>query len=54
METRSYVIEFSKTAADDLTPRWRDNGNTKTYYGRGYFTTDTTYNDSTHYKWHVC
>ena len=31
-----------------------DNGNTATYYGRGYFTSYTTNHDSGHQKWHVC
>jgi hypothetical protein len=31
-----------------------DNGNTATYYGRGFFTTNTTYHDSTHHSYHVC
>ena len=31
-----------------------DGGNTATYYGRGFFTSYTTYHDSSHQKWHVC
>lgn len=31
-----------------------DNGNYATYYGRTFFTTNTTYHDSDHHKWHVC
>ena len=31
-----------------------DNGNTATYYGRGFFTSNSTYYDSSHQKWHVC
>lgn len=30
-----------------------DNGKTATYYGRGFFTTTTTYHDSSHNRWHV-
>jgi hypothetical protein len=31
-----------------------DGGKTSDYYGRGYFTTNTTYHDSSHQHWHVC
>lgn len=31
-----------------------DNGRTATYYGRGFFTTNTTYHDSSHRSAHVC
>jgi hypothetical protein len=31
-----------------------DSRKTATYYGRGFFTTNTTYHDSSHYTWHVC
>ncbi|PTA44017.1 hypothetical protein [Micromonospora sp. RP3T] len=31
-----------------------DNGNTATYYGRTFFTTNTTYHDSTHRRYTVC
>lgn len=30
------------------------NGSTATYYGRGFFTTNTTYHDSSHRNAHVC
>lgn len=31
-----------------------DNGNTAKYYGRGFFTSTSTYHDSAQHNWHVC
>jgi hypothetical protein len=31
-----------------------DNGKTANYYGRGFFTTYTTYHDTASNRWHVC
>ncbi|MGI9149849.1 MAG: hypothetical protein ACR2IK_25445 [Chloroflexota bacterium] len=42
--SQSYYVQVSSC----------DHGNTATYYGRGYFTSYTTYHDSSHQKWHVC
>ena len=42
--TNSYYVQVSSC----------DHGKTATYYGRGYFTTNTTYHDGAHQHWHVC
>jgi hypothetical protein len=42
--TQSYYVQVKSC----------DSGKTATYYGRGFFATNTTYHDSAHHKWHVC